>query len=96
MWANSGTTNVDKARFIAYQKYIALCGIDALESWSDMRRLEVDSILKDKGYLSNNAQRAASLPNLMPYPQTEATTNAANVPSRSTDDLFTQKIFWQP
>jgi len=92
-WANSGPTAAEKIIFIAYQKYIALCGIDPLESWSDMRRL---GIFIPAGYLSWNAQRAASLPNVLTYPQSEVTTNKANVPERNTTTIFTEKLFWQP
>jgi hypothetical protein len=73
-----------------------LCGIDALEAWSDLRRLSSVINYLPAGYLSWNAQRAASLPNLLTYPQTEVTTNGANVPSRSTSTIFTDKLFWQP
>ena len=92
-WANSGTTVAEKVKFIAFQKYIALCGIDAIESWSDLRR---GVLVLPAGYLSNNAVRAASLPNVLPYPQTEITTNGANLPVRSKDDIFTEKLFWMP
>jgi len=93
MWANSGATVATKVKFIALQKYIALCGIDAVESWSDLRR---GVLVLPAGYLSNNAVKAAGLPTVMPYPQTEITTNAANLPTRSGDAIFTEKLFWQP
>ena len=93
--ANSGTTVSDKVKFIAHQKYIALCGVDALEAWSDLRR---GVLVLPAGYLSNNPTAAASLPNVLTYPQTEFTTNSANIPTpvRSTTSIFTEKLFWQP
>ena len=86
-------------KFIAFQKYIALCGVDAVESWSDFRR---GVLVLPSGYLSwnpvvrNNA--SATLPNVLPYPQTEFTTNAVSIPTpnRNTASLFTEKLFWQP
>lgn len=93
MWANSGTTVAEKVKFINYQKYVSLCGIDAIESWSDLRR---GVLVLPTGYLSNNAVRAAGLPNILPYPQTEITTNSENLPARSKDQIFTEKLFWMP
>lgn len=91
-WTNSGTTVKDKAKFIAFQKYIALCGIDPLESWCDLRRLDM---MPNTKYLSNNPSRTAThLPYIMVYPQREYTSNTANVPART--DIFTEKLFWQP
>jgi hypothetical protein len=90
-WANAGTTVASHVNFIAFQKYIALCGIDAVESWSDLRR---GVLVLPKGYLSNNVNRASSLPNVLPYPQTELTVNSANMPART--NIFTEKLFWQP
>ena len=82
---------------IAFQKYISLCGIDPLESWSDLRR---GVLILPAGYLSNNKNRAASLPNVLTYPQSEFTTNHVNIPTtpalRTTATIFTEKLFWQP
>ena len=91
MWANAGATVDSQVKFIAFQKYVALCGIDAVESWSDLRR---GVLVLPAGYLSNNSNRAASLPNVLPYPQTELTVNSANMPART--NIFTEKLFWQP
>ena len=95
-WTNSGATVADKVKFIAYQKYIAMCGVDAIEAWSDLRRLGTTYL--PSGYLSNNSTAAASLPNVLTYPQTEFTTNSVNIPTpvRSTTTIFTEKLFWQP
>jgi len=94
MWANSGTTTASKVKFIAYQKYISLCGIDANESWSDLRR---GVLVLPAGYLSNNPNKdARGLPKVLPYPQTELTTNSSSLPTRTADAIFTEKLFWQP
>ncbi len=94
-WANSGTSVSDKAKFIAFQKYISMCGIDAVEAWSDLRR---GVLVLPSGYISNNPTAAASLPNVLTYPQSEFTTNSSNIPTptRSTTTIFTEKLFWQP
>jgi Starch-binding associating with outer membrane len=91
---NAGATVASKAKFIAYQKYIALCGVDPIEAWSDLRRL---NMLPDKGYLSlNTGSVATSIPVRLPYAQREYTVNAANVNNMGTVDIFKTKIFWQP
>lgn len=94
-WANSGTAVADKVKFINFQKYIAMCGIDPVEAWSDLRR---GALVLPAGYLSWNSNAATSLPNVLTYPQTEFTTNSSNIPSptRTTSTIFTEKLFWQP
>ncbi|MET0393604.1 MAG: SusD/RagB family nutrient-binding outer membrane lipoprotein [Chitinophagaceae bacterium] len=93
-WANSGATPLAKARFIAYQKYLSLVGIDPLEAWSDLRRL---NMISGTGYISVNPARVSNtLPVRLPYPQTEYTTNGPNVNAEGTINIFTSKIFWQP
>lgn len=93
-WANSGATPLAKAKFIAYQKYLSLVGIDPLEAWSDIRRL---NMMPNSGYISVNPGRISNtLPVRLPYPQTEYTTNSENVNAQGTINIFTSKIFWQP
>jgi len=90
---DAGTTKDSKIKFIAYQKYLALNGIDAMEEWADLRRGVL--VLPD-GYLSYNPVRAPHLPYVLPYPQSEVTVNKANLPTRTGDQIFTEKLFWQP
>ena len=80
---------------IIYEKYIAMCGIDPVEAWSDLRR---GVLILDSHYLSNNKNRASSLPNVLTYPQSEFTTNHMSIPTplRNTNSIFTEKLFWQP
>lgn len=93
-WANAGTTVHEQAQFITFQKYIALCGIDPLEAWSDERRLDM---IPDDGYISANASRVSDvLPLRLLYPQTEYTSNGDNAKAEGTIDAFTSKLFWQP
>jgi len=99
-WTNAGTTLISQVKFIAYQKYLALNGVDPLESWSDLRRLSAPAFLPSylpAGYLSNSPDLTVThLPYVLPYAQTEYTTNSVNVPTRTMDGLFTEKLFWQP
>jgi hypothetical protein len=93
-WNNSGGTALSKAKFITYQKYIALSGIDPLETWSDHRRL---NMIPNKGYISVNPSRLRDqLPVRLLYPQSEYTTNAANTNAQGPQNQFDSKLFWQP
>lgn len=93
-WINAGTTALSKAKFIAFQKYIANTCIDALESYSDQRRLH---FLTDNSYISVNPSRVSNmLPLRLLYPQSEYTTNGENVLKEGTIDPFSSKLFWEP
>lgn len=93
-WANAGSSVSSQVKFIAYQKYIAMCGIDPLEAWCDLRRL---NFLPDKGYISLNPSKISNtLPVRLLYPQTEYTTNGASVKAEGDINQFSSKIFWQP
>ena len=95
-WSNSGSSVASKVQFIGFQKYIANCGIDPLESWTDYRR---GALVLPAGYLSHNPNRTNNtLPNVLPYPQSEWSVNSANIASqgRNTTTIFTEKMFWQP
>jgi hypothetical protein len=94
IWANAGATPAAQAKFIAYQKYIALCGIDPLEAWSDLRRL---NMIPNTGYITVNPGKLSnSVPVRLLYPQSEYTTNGQNVNAQGTQNQFSSKIFWQP
>jgi hypothetical protein len=93
-WANAGSSASSQAKFITFQKYIALCAIDPVESWSDLRRL---NMIPDKDYISVNPGRLSnSLPVRLLYPQSEYTSNGSNVRAQGNINQFTSKIFWQP
>jgi hypothetical protein len=71
-----------------WQKYFALLGIQANETWSDWRRLGVVqpplSIAPERG--SN------PIPRRLLYPTTEYQYNKENAPAGV--NQFTSKIFW--
>lgn len=85
-------TAANKISLIVYQKYIALCGINPLEAWSDYRRLGIPAssaiISADPVRLSNN------LPVRLFYPASEYAVNAGNVLAQGTINQFTSNIFW--
>lgn len=91
--SNAGSTADAKDKFIAFQKYIANCCIDPLESWADQRRLH----FLPAGFISNDANRVSNtLPLRVLYAQSEYSTNAESVQKEGTINIFTSKIFWEP
>lgn len=97
--SNGGSTPRSKAQFIAFQKYIAMCCIDPLEAYADERRLSfLPLTVGGVSYISANPARASStmIPLRVLYPQSEYTTNNANVTKEGTIDPFTSKLFWEP
>ncbi len=94
-WAtNAGVTAASQATFITYQKYLANTMIDPLESYSDLRRL---NMLTDDSYISEAPGKISNtLPVRLLYPQSELTTNGTNVNKQGTINAFTSKLFWEP
>jgi hypothetical protein len=89
-WANAGATADSRAKFIVYQKYIALIGINPLEAWNDYRRLGVPSNIP----LSVNPGRGSrTVPVRLIYPSAEYAVNSSNVQAQGTITGQT-KIFW--
>lgn len=92
-WANAGSTPLSKAKFIAFQKYIANTCIDPQESYSDQRRLN----FLPAGYISENPSKVSNtIPVRLLYPQSEYTSNSENALKEGTINPFTSKLFWQP
>lgn len=86
-WPAAGTLS-EKIAVIMWQKYFALNGLQANETWTDWRRTGVVqpplSIAPERG---NNP-----IPRRMLYPSGEFSYNAGNVPQGTSQ--FTSKIFW--
>ncbi|WP_347066156.1 SusD/RagB family nutrient-binding outer membrane lipoprotein [Flavobacterium sp. WV_118_3] len=83
-WVNS----TNKIETIMIQKWIALMGINGIESWIEYTRTGFP--VTD---LALTATRPAKPVRLM-YPNSEYTANGNNVPSQSQNDAFNNKIFW--
>ena len=83
--ANAGVTprTVSKTDKILFQKYLAENTVASVEAWDDYRRTAQP---KFKRALTSNP-----LPNRLFYPQSEISTNGANIPAGV--NSFT-KIFW--
>jgi Starch-binding associating with outer membrane len=100
--ANFGlaTTSAQQLEAIITQKYIALNFINGEEAWSEYRRTGYpvsSSTVLNNPYGSmastqSQATRPDHLPTRLPYPGSEAATNAANVPQGIS--VYTSTIFW--
>lgn len=85
---------------IITQKYIAMNYIHGEEAWSEYRRtgypVSSPTVLNNPygsmASTQSQATRPDHLPTRLPYPATEAATNAANVPQGI--DIYTSTIFW--
>lgn len=80
--------STNKIETIMIQKWIALMGINGIESWIEYTRTGFP--VTD---LALTATRPAKPVRLM-YPNSEYTANGNNVPSQSQNDAFNNKIFW--
>jgi len=97
--SQAGNVNVswsaapDKYKLLMFQKYMALNGIDAFESYVDYRR---NGAYPDIPLSYNQGRKGNNMPIRSPYPITEYTQNAANVNAEGPIDIFTSKIWWMP
>jgi len=83
----------NKLTLVLTQKWIAMNGIAPIEIWTDWRRTGIPATL----HFSENANKANATPPVrLLYPQTEISSNNANVLAVGTINAFTSKIFWQP
>jgi hypothetical protein len=81
----------DKIQAIITQKYIALDGYNMLEAYNEYRRTGFPNV---PASVANGALGGGKLPNRIFYPNTEYSTNAANVGNEGTINQFSSKIFW--
>lgn len=78
-----------KQNAILYQKYLAMNTVGSIEAWDDYRRAAQP---KFRASYESQSTRADHLPVRLLYPQSEVSTNAANIPTGI--NQFTSKIFW--
>ncbi|HBG41856.1 SusD/RagB family nutrient-binding outer membrane lipoprotein [Limibacterium fermenti] len=83
--------NSDKLLLIARQKYIAMYGINGLETYTDYRRTgfpDTEDILSVRAGVTN------SIPKRLIYPVEEYQYNAANATAEGTIDPQKATVFW--
>lgn len=83
-------TNTDKLALILTQKYIAMFGINGLETWTDYRRTGIPNVP-----LSISPSRGSNvIPKRLIYPLEEYQYNSANATAEGTINPQTATIFW--
>jgi hypothetical protein len=80
-------TSTNKLQAIITQKWIAVNGIDAIQSWFDYNRTGFPKNLPISALASTSDR-----PVRLAYPASEVTSNALNLPAQP--NVFTSKIFW--
>lgn len=79
--------SANKMEAIITQKWVALNGIDAMQSWFDYNRTGYPSNLPIS-ILASTADRPVRLA----YPSSELTSNGVNLPAQP--NVFSDKVFW--
>ncbi|HET9502322.1 MAG TPA: SusD/RagB family nutrient-binding outer membrane lipoprotein [Hymenobacter sp.] len=77
-----------KQAVIMYQKYLAMNTVGSIEAWDDYRRTGLPKFRVSTE--TSLTSRPDKLPTRLLYPQSEVSTNAANIPAVTN----TSKIFW--
>lgn len=80
--------SANKIEAIMFQKWIALTGINAMESFIDYNRTGFPAVP-----LSVIAEQTR-LPYRLLYPASESSTNSANVPNQAASAAFNDRLFW--
>ncbi len=83
----------DKYKLLMYQKYMALNGIDAVETWTDYRR---NGRFPDVPISVDPSRISNVIPIRFTYTLDEIITNADNVKALGEINTFTGKIWWMP
>ncbi len=83
----------DKYKLLMYQKYMALNGIESLETWNDYRR---NGRFPDLPVSEAPARTANVIPLRILYDQNEYLYNSDNVNAQGRIDMFASKIWWMP
>ena len=86
-------TSPDKLKTLITQKWAACNSFDALESYSDWRRLKIPADLPVSDYPGNQAPH---IPFRLLYPESESSYNSSVFAKKGNIDVITSKIFWQP
>jgi hypothetical protein len=83
----------DKYKLIMFQKYMALNGIEPLETWVDYRR---NGRFPDIPPSVDPSRFGPTIPIRLAYPLNEYSLNPENVKAQGEINIFTGKIWWMP
>lgn len=84
------TNTTDKFEAIAFQKWLALTGINGLEAFIELTRLGFIDDIPLAGFTT--PAQYPNKPRRLLYPTTEYATNSANVPT--IPSIYTDGVFW--
>jgi hypothetical protein len=85
--------STNKLKTIITQKWAACNSFDALESYSDWRRLKIPVDIPVSDYPGS---QATHIPYRLLYPESESSYNSSVFAKEGNIDIFNSKIFWQP
>lgn len=83
----------DKYKLLMFQKYLAMNGLNALETWTDYRR---NGAYPDIPLSADPGRTSFTLPVRLPYPSKEYENNYKHVAAQGDINVFTSKIWWMP
>lgn len=87
---SSATSNTDKLKLIATQKWLHYNLVQPYENWADIRRLDYPAL----SFQVDNANNQTLPPVRWTIPGNEITYNATNYAAVKSTDNLTTKIFW--
>jgi hypothetical protein len=87
---NNATTDNEKLNLIATQKWIHFNVIEPVESWAEIRRLDLPQF----NFWEDDANAQKQPPYRWTIPSSEQTYNTANYEAVKASDNLTTKIFW--
>jgi hypothetical protein len=96
---SAGNTNVswdyapDKYKLLMFQKYLAMNGLNAQETWTDYRR---NGRYPDIPLSVDPGRTSSTLPVRLPYILAEYNNNHDHVMAQGEINVFTSKIWWMP
>ncbi|TAE24451.1 MAG: SusD/RagB family nutrient-binding outer membrane lipoprotein [Cytophagales bacterium] len=86
----SATTNANKLKLVATQKWLHYNVVQPFENWADIRRLDFPTL----SFQVDNANNQTLPPVRWPIPGNEITYNSTNYAAVKATDNLTTKIFW--
>ncbi len=87
---STATTNADRIKLIALQKWIHYSVIQPNENWAEVRRLDAPAL----SFETDNANAQKQPPSRWVYPGSEITYNAVNYSKVQANDKLSTKLFW--
>lgn len=87
---SSASSDEEKLKLIAEQKWLHFNVVNPNENWAEMRRLN----LVDLDFWVDQSNQQSLPPSRWIYPGSEATYNTTNYAAVQSEDILTNKLFW--